>query len=71
MNLSTLYTLPIVSWTHAHQLMIFFNLSGKFLQNFSGQLNTIILILCELYELHQVSLGLIALEICHIAVIVI
>lgn len=51
--------------------MVFLHLPWELLKHFSSQLHAVVVVLRELNELHEVTLGLVALEVGHLAVIVI
>jgi hypothetical protein len=51
--------------------MVLLHLSRQLLQNFSCKLNSIIIMLRKLNELHEVALRLIPLKIRHLAIIII
>lgn len=51
--------------------MVLLDLPGQFLQHFPGQFHPIVVMLRELNESHQISLGFIALEVGHQAIVII
>lgn len=51
--------------------MVFLDLSWELLENLSGQFHAVIVMLRELDELDEIALRLVALEVSHLAVIII
>ena len=57
--------------SHTHQQMVLLYLPRQFKQDFSGQLDSIVFVFGKFHKLNKISLSLIALEIHHLAVIII
>jgi hypothetical protein len=51
--------------------MVLFNLSRQLLKHLSSKLNSVVVVLSELDELDEISLGFVALEISHLAIVIV
>lgn len=51
--------------------MVFLDLSRELLEDLSGQFHAVVVVLRELDELHEIALCLVALEVSHLAVIIV
>ena len=51
--------------------MVFLHLPWELFEDFSGQFHAVVVVLRELDELDEVALGLVALEVGHLAVIIV
>jgi hypothetical protein len=60
-----------VHWSLVYELEVFGHLPRQFFQHFFGQSCSVVAELAELDKLHQISFGLVALGVHHLAVVII